>query len=192
MPRRKKAERLYQGDRDVEAQVRARFTNPFVMADLTAENFYHELPTRAERQAFAQEFRKEFLEGFGFIADPNLDVYPANVHYQEPFRRPLEFFEGINIAGFEPPDVSVLPAGWLSGAPANFRRYSERHRVIAHARGTWWRAQKLPMTPAERTWLAEWAPPAQPEREEPPAEPGRKVLPFKGEREPPDVLPEED
>jgi len=179
VPRRKRRERAYRGDKDAEARVKARYSNQFVMMDMSAANFHRELPTKIERLAFLAEFRQDFLRLWAFIADPEFDNYPASTHYREPFRRPAEFYSALDLNGFDPVDVSSIP-------------YQMADAVVAHERGLWWRAQKLPMTPAERTWLAEWAPPAQPEREEPPAEPGRKVLTFKAKEPTPGVLPEED
>ncbi|MEK7754509.1 MAG: hypothetical protein AAB654_21470 [Acidobacteriota bacterium] len=121
-------------------EIRRRFANPFTLLAAEDPRRFHELlPTAAERRAFAEEFRREFLETWEFIADET-DRCPASVHYGEPFRRPPEFYERIDVSTFDPPDVRGVA-------------YLDLYHAIARGRGAWWRAMHLRMTAAERAWL---------------------------------------
>jgi hypothetical protein len=126
-------------DSGVEAAVIARYTNPWAM--LICQNFVEKLPTREEQRAFAKHFLGRFRALAGFVATA-IDDYPASTHYREPFRRPAEFYGAHDVTDFAFPNLRDVP-------------YREIYATLAAARGQFWIASKWPMTPDERTWLAE-------------------------------------
>lgn len=148
MPRKRKAGRgFYAPPEATVAAIRKRFEDSAELAWLRIKgDFRTRLPTPAERWAFQQAFPAEFFGMFGFFAGPT-DDYPAStVYHFRVFLRPQDEFlamiEGRKLEPFEAPNVSGL------------HFYPERFEAMALARGQWWRANGLPMTAAERSWLA--------------------------------------
>lgn len=146
MPRRAKAvrrpkprPRAEQGP--ANEAVRERYANPFALLRLNAENFYRELPTPAERRAYAEVYPERFFYLFGFFGNPMLSL-PAVVGYGFPFRRDefLDFFaEHPPREPFDPPDLRGVA-------------YCDHEAAMCAARAAWWKANRWPMTDAERAW----------------------------------------
>ncbi len=148
MPRKRKAARAFRPARLATiAAMRKRFPTRADLFFVTLpENFFTELPTAAERQAFAGAFPHEFYELFGFFSHAS-DEWPASTMFELRgiFRRPRGEYmrllkEQPPQAPFDPPDVEVLP-------------FRERNPAIALARGQWWQANGWPMSKREAAWL---------------------------------------
>jgi len=127
----------------VERAVRERFGDPWQMFNVEATNFYEELPSEAERRAFARAFPEKFADLFEFVAH-SLDKYgttvPGCFTDGPKFRRPLGFYKKVDLSTFTPPDLRGL-------------KFPDRHQAMTEARGRWFEQQGLPMSDEERRWL---------------------------------------
>lgn len=127
------------------AAMRQRYDDFDVFLLTEPAELFREFPTTAERMAFAEAFPEPFYRMWRFFADDS-DGEPRSVHYHfRVFRRPADEFlaliERKKPAPFAPPDLRGV------------HFYPESIEALALARGEWWRANKLPMTDAERAWL---------------------------------------
>jgi hypothetical protein len=148
MPRKRKASRAYRQPRlSVREEIRQRFApGSLNLVLLPVQSFHEQLPTEAERDAFADEYPEIFYYLFGFESSV-YDQYPALVENATGccvFRRwdfATEFLRA-NPARFRfvPPDLHGL-------------KYIEQLPAMARARADWWEANGWEMTEAERQWL---------------------------------------
>jgi hypothetical protein len=133
---------------DAVAAVREKFANKWSWVNFDATTFYDELPTPAERECFAVEFRETFLEMFGFVAS-EYDHYPTGVWRAFGccvFRREYSFFEERKpLMAFEAPDLRGVA-------------YRQTFILMTRARAEWWRVNKWTMTPEETAWLQRGGP----------------------------------
>jgi hypothetical protein len=141
MPRQRKASRAYRSPNyTAEQRVRERCKSPWLKVVLQSDTFYKEFPTKEERDAFRAIRPGWSLELFGFT-ELSSDLWPASSRFGYPFRRSLDFYDTATVASsFDAPDLRTVP-------------YRDRQGVLAHARGLWWRANRLEMTADEMRWM---------------------------------------
>ena len=147
MPRKRKAARAFRKPQcSVQARVREKFAlGSLELILLRVEDFHKELPSEAERRAFADIHPGIFYELFGFEASA-FDKYPASNVVAFGccvFRRPnfMEFLK-TNPARtpFTPPDLTDVA-------------YRDQQAKMAAARMEWWRANKWGMTEPEHRFV---------------------------------------
>ncbi len=144
MPRKPKTGRRFNTNPEpaTREEIRERFSSAVKMWCICDHaRFLAEL-LPAERRTFAEVFPAEFLDLWRFVAHES-DEWPASIHHGEPFRRPLEFYDGREISGFEPPVITGKPGP----------QYPAERLALILARGRFWLQQNWPMADAEKVWL---------------------------------------
>lgn len=145
MPRKRKAARGFQKTETAHAAVSRKFAlDSLELMMLQVENFHRELPTEAERRAFAEIHPGIFYELYEFEVS-EFDKYPAS----SVVAMGCCFFRRTNFLSFlteNPPRTAFSPPD-LTGVA-----YRDRQATMAKARMEWWKSNGWEMTDAEHRW----------------------------------------